>query len=99
MTPIDFLPSFRGDLEEIWFHIARDNMIAADQVVDGLCERCLMLQAHPQAGLMRADIAPDCRRLVVGGHVVLYRIRASRIELVRVLHGRRKIGPKHFDSP
>ncbi len=97
MTPIDYLPSFRGDLEEIWLHIAHENIAAADQVVDNLYDRCLMLQAHPHAGLSRADIAPDCRQLVFGDYVVLYRIRMNRIELVRVLHGRRKIDARQFD--
>lgn len=99
MKPVNYLPSFRGDLEEIWLHIAHENIAAADQLVDDLYERCLMLQAHPHAGLIRADIAPDCRQLVFGGYVVLYRIRTSRIELVRVLHGRRNIAAKHFDPP
>ncbi len=96
MTPLNYLPSFRGDLEEIWLYIARENTAAADKFVEDLYDRCLMLQAHPHAGLSRLDIAPDCRQLVFEGYVILYRIHASRIELVRVLHGRRKISAKHF---
>ncbi len=98
MTPIDFLPSFKGDLEEIWLHIASDNIAAADKLIDELGARCLVLREHPKAGIVRAEIAPDCRQLVFDGYVILYRFRAGRIELVRVLHGRRKIEARHFAS-
>lgn len=96
MTPLEFLPSFRGDLEEIWRHIAQDNVAAADKVIDSLAARCLTLSAHPYAGLGRPDISPDCRQLVVNGYVVLYCIRDGHVQLVRALHGRRKISDKHF---
>ena len=91
MTQLVYLPSFRGDLEQIWLHIAQDNMVAADRLIVELWERCQVLAEHPQAGIGRADIAPDCRQLVLGGYSVLYRIQGSRIELVRLLHGRRKL--------
>lgn len=97
MTPLHYLPSFLGDLEHIWLHIARENMAAADRLIDELYECCLLLQAHPRAGVRRQEIAPDCRQLVCSGYVVLYRLRAGRCELVRALHGRRKIEAKHFD--
>ncbi len=98
MTPLVYLPSFRGDLEEIWLHIAADNMAAADHLIDDLSARCLMLCEHPYVGLNRPDIAPDCRQLVLDGYVVLYRIRTDRVELVRALHGRRKITKKLFNA-
>ncbi len=96
MTRLHCLPSFRGDLEQIWLHVAQDNMVAADQLIDDLWERCQMLEAHPEAGISRADIAPDCRQLVLGAYSVLYRIQGRRIDLVRVLHGRRKLTPKLY---
>lgn len=98
MTRLDYLPSFCGDLEEIWLHIAGDNVDAADQMIDTLCTRCLILSEHPHAGLSRPDVAHDCRQFVVDGYVVLYRIRGKRIQLVRALHGRRKISSWHFGS-
>lgn len=96
MTPLTYLPSFRGDLAEIWQHIAQDNRAAADQLVDDVWERCQMLSAHPQAGIVRADIAPDCRQLVLGAYSILYRIHDGQIELVRALHGRRKLSAELY---
>lgn len=98
MTPLTFLPSFTGDLEEIWLYVAKDNMEAADRLIDELCARCQLLCDHPQAGMLRPDIAPDCRQFLVEGYVIFYRIRGESIELVRALHGRRRqtaalIGP------
>ena len=90
MTPLRYLPSFRGDLEQIWLYIAQDNMAAADRLIDDLCERCQVLSEHPKAGSRRPDIAPDCRQLVIDRYVILYRIREEQIELIRALHGRRR---------
>lgn len=90
MTPLHFLPSFKGDLEEIWLYVAKDSVAAADRLIDQICVRCQLLCEHPQAGLLRPDIAPDCRQFLVEGYVILYRIRDEHIDLVRALHGRRR---------
>ncbi|MER8722748.1 type II toxin-antitoxin system RelE/ParE family toxin [Mesorhizobium sp. M1027] len=39
----------------------------------------------------REDIAPGIRHLIVGEYLTLYRVVEEAIEIVRVLHGRRKI--------
>ena len=38
------------------------------------------------------DIAPGIRHRVAGQYLTLYRILDDGIEIVRLLHGRRKIG-------
>lgn len=55
-----------------------------------------MLRDHPKAGPARPDIAADCRHLVVGPVLVLYRHMDSVVELVRAVDGRRDIGPEMF---
>ncbi|WP_246679418.1 type II toxin-antitoxin system RelE/ParE family toxin [Mesorhizobium sp. B2-6-2] len=50
-----------------------------------------MLSLHPFSGAPRDDIAPGIRHLVVGEYLTLYRVGHDAIEIVRVLHGRRKI--------
>ncbi len=98
MTPLRFLPSFKGDLEEIWLYVAQDNVDAADRLIDRLSERCQLLSYHPQAGFQRPDIAPECRQLIVDDYVILYRIGAEHIELVRAIHGRRRQTTALMDS-
>ncbi|MBZ9994535.1 type II toxin-antitoxin system RelE/ParE family toxin [Mesorhizobium sp. BH1-1-4] len=79
------------DLVAIWLHIARDNEIAADRLLDRFEVRWLQLAAYPFSGAPREDIAPGIRHLVVGEYLTLYRVSADAIEILRVLHGRRNI--------
>ncbi|MBO9100950.1 MULTISPECIES: type II toxin-antitoxin system RelE/ParE family toxin [unclassified Rhizobium] len=82
------------DLIEIWSYIAADNTIAADRVLDAIEARWDNLARHPYSGVARDDIAPGIRHLVSGEYLTLYRLSGSAIEIVRVLHGRRKISSK-----
>ncbi|CDX30150.1 Toxin ParE1 (fragment) [Mesorhizobium plurifarium] len=50
-----------------------------------------MLTLHPRSGAPRDDILPGIRHLVVGEYLTFYRIGDNAIEILRVLHGRRKI--------
>ncbi|MFW8643207.1 type II toxin-antitoxin system ParD family antitoxin [Rhizobium beringeri] len=82
------------DLMEIWSYIAVDNISAADRVLDAIEARWDNLARHPYSGVARDDIAPGIRHLVSGEYLTLYRLRGGAIEIVRVLHGRRKISSK-----
>ncbi|MGA1805149.1 type II toxin-antitoxin system RelE/ParE family toxin [Rhizobium sp. HT1-10] len=82
------------DLIEIWSYIAADNISAADRVLDAIEARWDNLARHPYSGVARDDIAPGIRHLVSGEYLTLYRLSGSAIEIVRVLHGRRRISSK-----
>jgi len=79
------------DLIDIWTYIAAENPDAADRVLDAIETRWLQLARHPYSGMARDDIAPGIRHLVVGQYLTLYRMTDEGIEIIRVLHGRRKI--------
>lgn len=81
------------DLIEIWSYIAADNAVAADRVLDAIEARWSQLALHPFSGRARDDIFPGIRCLVVGNYLTIYRIAGNDIEIIRVLHGRRNIGP------
>ncbi|MDR2856776.1 MAG: type II toxin-antitoxin system RelE/ParE family toxin [Novosphingobium sp.] len=80
------------DLIEIWTHIAADNPDAADRVLDAIEARWLQLARYPRSGMARDDIAPGIRHLVLGQYLTLYHVAAEGVEIIRVLHGRRRIG-------
>ena len=82
------------DLIEIWSYLAISNISAADRVLDAIEARWDNLARHPYSGVARDDIAPGIRHLVSGEYLTLYRLSGSAIEIVRVLHGRRKISSK-----
>jgi toxin ParE1/3/4 len=79
------------DLLDIWLGIAPDNQAAADRVYDRLEARVRILQQHPEIGPARPDIAPDARVLLEAPYLILYRILPDALQIVRVLHGARRI--------
>jgi toxin ParE1/3/4 len=79
------------DLEDIGDYIAERNPNAAVRLVDTLEGRWNLLTLHPFSGAPRDDIAPGIRHLVVGEYLTLYRVGDEAIEILRVLHGRRRI--------
>lgn len=79
------------DLIDIWRYIARDNPAAADRLLDTIERRWQQLAGHPSSGVARDDIAPGLRHLTAGRYLILYRVGRGRIEILRVLHDRRKI--------
>ena len=96
MAKLTYLPRFHADLSDIWLYIAQDNPAAADRMVDKLFNRCKLLEDHPEAGPARPDIAPDCRMLVEGRYLILYRIAGQTVELVRALDGAQRLDADHF---
>lgn len=79
------------DLIDIWLYIAQDNPAAADGVLDELEDKSALLSQQPRLGPARADIAPELRYFPVGSYLILYRIIAGGIEVVRVVHGARRL--------
>lgn len=79
------------DLIDIWTYIARDNPPAADRLLDTLDEKCQALAHNPQIGMARNDIATGVRYFPVGNYIILYRDLGNGIEVVRYVHGRRRL--------
>lgn len=91
MSRIRITPLAERDLEDIWFFIAQDDPAAADRLIDLLEEKYLLLASNPQMGPARPDIAKELRYHPVGNYLLLYRVIAGGIELVRVVHGARDL--------
>jgi plasmid stabilization system protein ParE len=71
-------------------YVAVDNQSAADEVIDHLRERALLLEIEPLLGKQR--VASPHRELVLTRYpyTIIYRTRGSRVIISRVLHQRRK---------
>ncbi len=84
-----------ADLDEFERYIARDDPAAAIDTVLRLLAAAELLARHPEAG--RAGRVPGTRELVVTStpYVMPYRVRDNMVEVLRVLHGRRR-GPTRF---
>lgn len=83
--------SARTDLLELWVYVAEDNIEAADKVLDRVFEVVERLGEWPELGRTREDLGAGVRSFVVGSHIVFYRVSETRLEVVRVLHGRRDV--------
>ena len=79
------------DLIEVWRHIARDDLKAADRLLDELERRTKLLSWYPEIGRKRPDIALDLRYIPSGNYLILYRVVEDYVEVVRYVHGRRDL--------
>lgn len=84
-------PRAREDLIELWSYIAADSPGAADRLLDEIGDKLRMLAASPRLGPARPDIAEGVRLFPVRRYVILYRELPDGIEVVRVVHGMRRL--------
>ena len=82
---------FEADLIDIWLYIAQDNPAAADRLLDLLDQMSRALARNPQLGMAREDIAAGVRHFPVGRYLILYRDVGDGVEVVRYVHGMRRL--------
>jgi toxin ParE1/3/4 len=86
-------PAAHDDLEAIYrYSLGRWGAAKAARYLGQLSEVLWGLASNPEVGHKRMDIRPDIRSMVVAKHVVFFRINESRVEIVRILHGRQDPG-------
>jgi toxin ParE1/3/4 len=82
-----FSPAAEADIEEIWdysaIHWGPDQ---ADRYTDELRDACHALAAGRKQG-MKVDVRPGYLKHATGSHVVYFRDRGDRLEIIRILHG------------
>lgn len=97
MTRIFKSPYYQGDIESIWSFIAQTSPDAADRVIEGIEETLGVLADFPKIGTPCPHLAPNLRRCQWRDFLIYYRCASSDVEIVRVLHGRRKIEQQQFE--
>jgi|SRR5690242_17342795 len=81
----------RRELDEIWAFIARDNLNAAERVVDEIVRTITKLAEMPGMGARREEFAPSLRSYPVGNYLIFYRPAPGGIEVVHIVHGARDL--------
>jgi len=79
------------DLIDIWVYIAQAKVSAADSLLDRIEEKFFVLAEQPRLGPRCPDIAPELRCFPVGNYLILYREISVGVEIVRVVHGARRL--------
>jgi addiction module RelE/StbE family toxin len=83
---VSWTPEAVGDVATIHRYVGRFNPMAAVKLVQSLYRAGDSLADFPERG--RRGLSPGTRELVVyGTYVLVYRLRAETIEIVRVWHG------------
>lgn len=78
-----------NNLETILAYIASDNPVAAQDFAMDIRSQLAKLEHFPLLG--RSGMVPSTRELVVHeNYIIYYRVRDSQIEILRVLHARRR---------
>ena len=90
MLPIVWRASARGDLAEIVRYVAQVNPIAARRLRQVLMESVLPVSEHPYL-YRQSQAVPAVREIVAHPNcIVYYRVTATCIEVVSVIHTRRE---------
>jgi toxin ParE1/3/4 len=89
----------RIDLKGHWLYIARDNLPAADRLLEAAEETFKHIAGNPSIGSQRCfrKIVGIRSRAVIGfqNYLVFYQTQSEMVVIVRVLHGMRDL-PKLF---
>ena len=93
MSAYIIAPRALADLDDIWLYIAQDSISAADHVLDEIYAAIKKLAQMPGMGHTREDLTSRPLRFwPVYSYLIVYRVEADHIEIVRVLSGYRDIG-------
>ena len=76
---------------DIWATIAVHSERAADRLIARFYAAEELLASFPEIGEARTEIAADLRKWTVTPYVMLYRIAAGAVEIVRIVHGARDL--------
>jgi addiction module RelE/StbE family toxin len=83
----------KADLKGIKDYIARDSPHVAESFVRQIRERCNRVASFPFAAPMVGEYPDEhLREMYHGSYRIIYKIEASRIVILRVVHGARLLG-------
>ena len=89
MANLLFSLTARTDLELIWRYSADDwGELRAETYLRTIFNATEQIQEHPNLGRMRDDVRVGYRSVIVGSHVIFYKLIKNRVNIIRVLHQR-----------
>jgi toxin ParE1/3/4 len=84
------LPATR-DLQEITTYLAQNRTEASEEFLQDFNQRCQQLVRFPYSGRSYTELQENLRGLPLASYIILYRVVADTLEIVRVVDGRRDL--------
>ncbi len=83
----------RDDLREAFRFIRRDNPVAAQSVIREIQKKVGRLAQFPLSGREVPELTgTGLREVITGNYRVIYRLVGQTVEILTVIHSRRKVG-------
>ena len=90
--PIIWSPEALNDIDYLWDYFAGTaGRATADKVLRQIAKVVAAIDDFPLAGRTRDEIRTGLRSLATSPHIVFYRLKGDRPQIVRVLDGRQDI--------
>ncbi|PKM14216.1 MAG: type II toxin-antitoxin system mRNA interferase toxin, RelE/StbE family [Gammaproteobacteria bacterium HGW-Gammaproteobacteria-2] len=87
-------PEALEDVEQIAAYIARDSEWYAQAVVRHLVEAAESLHELPNRGQVVPEVQREAfREIFVDSYRLIYRVEATQVTVIAVMHGHRLLGP------
>ena len=87
--PYRLRPRALEDLEAIWFYTATQWSIdQAELYIRQLTAGLDLLSKQPEIARERRDLQPPVRIHPITSHLIVYRIEADYLDIIRIRHGR-----------
>jgi plasmid stabilization system protein ParE len=94
MSGFILAPSAKGDLVEIWKYYAIEvgDVDLADRMQAEIFKGIRNIARNPGIGHFRRDLSDEPLKFWrVRGYLIIYRVKAKPIQIVRILHGARDV--------
>lgn len=96
---LQLTPEADTDLEEIGDRIAERSPMRAVSYVRELRQRCALILTLPHAGAPRPQWGDGIRIVIHGKYLIVHRVRADVVQILRVVHGARNLDQLFEDEP
>lgn len=91
MKALFLSPAAKADIAGIWQYSAVNwGPDQADRYTDEIRDICHALASGTKQG-RAVTVRPDYQKIPCGSHVVYFREKSSRIEVIRILHARQDV--------
>lgn len=85
------------DALEIWTRIARDDLAAADRMIDRFSAGIDRLQHQQGIGKAADQLLPGLRSFPIGDYLIFYQVSSAGVVVLRIIHGARQLVPSLFE--